>query len=66
MNIVKINLKEVYSVKDYAPKWVDKYPDRTFVLVNAKWNCYGHEFVKEALFDNYEWEDIKKYGYYFG
>ena len=66
MNLIETYLKELYSVKDYVPKWADKYPDRTYVLVNAKWNCCGYEYVKETLFDSDEWEDIKKHGYYFG
>ena len=66
MNLVEIYLKEVYSVKNYVPKWADEFPNRTFVLVNAKWNCYGHEYVKENLFNSYEWESIKKNGYYLG
>ena len=40
MNLIETYLEELYSVKDYVPEWADKFPDRTFVLVNAKsWSC---------------------------
>ena len=41
MNLIETYLEELYSVKDYVPEWADEFPDRTFVLVNAKWNCYN-------------------------
>lgn len=66
MNLIETYLEELYSVKDYVPEWADEFPDRTFVLVNAKWNCYGREYVEEKMFNNFQWESIKEKGYYLG
>lgn len=66
MNLLKIHLEELISVEDYIPEWANEFPDRTFVLVKAKWNCYGRVEEKEQLFNNFEWESIKEKGYYLG
>lgn len=66
MNLVEIYLKEIYNIIDYVPEWANEFPDRKFVLVKAKWNCYGHEYIKEDLFNVDEWEIIKEKGYYLG
>jgi hypothetical protein len=64
MNLLEIYLEELINVKDYVPEWANEFPDRTFVLVNAKWNCYGNIKTEEKLFNNSEWESIKEKGYY--
>ena len=66
LNLVENYLKEIISVEDYSNEWTNKFSDRTFVKVKAKWNCYGREFVVTDIFNNLEWENILKNGYYLG
>lgn len=66
MNLIETYLEELISVKDYTEEWTKEFKDRTFVLVNAKWNCYGREYEEEKLFNNWQWEAIQRDGYYLG
>lgn len=65
MNLVEVYLEEVYSVREYIPSWAES-TDKPFVIVNAKWSCYGSESVEERIFDSQSWENLKKNGYYLG
>ena len=63
MNIRQTYLEEVIKVEEYKldSKCLDKYK---FVKVKMKINYHGAIVEHEKIFDNYEWELVKKHGYY--
>lgn len=64
MNLLEQYIVEIYSVEPYEAEWTKKFPDREFVRVDMKTNCYGRETKGERIFNTEEWKKYKEQGYF--